>query len=309
MHEIEREGFLAHAMMPAFRRKVESATAILTEAIAIAPAYVAISWGKDSIVTLHLAQSVDPNIEAIHLCLESRPFLDNYDEVIATYRDRFGLPNYRDITLNEDNFIPNAGLTRLFNALTPNNPIMGVRAEESKHRRISIHTYGPIHRYASTGRIRTFPIHNWTATDVWAYAIAHNLPMLNAYDRLEETGIAHRRSPQSRTSPILATDHDTSLQAYIRAQLRIISSTFHQWEPIGRTHTRILSLLQTLRQDPPTFTSWDAFIGYIESHLSESGAIAADIDAAIALLNNPTQTISPAIARLHTLGQTLCQQP
>jgi len=98
MERIERDAFLAHATLPTFKRKVEKAKEIIREALAIAPSYVAVSWGKDSVVMLHLVQSICPDILAFHYgSIESATGLvSNFPEVIATYRSKFPT-NYQEL--------------------------------------------------------------------------------------------------------------------------------------------------------------------------------------------------------------------
>lgn len=64
MDNLERVGYLAHTMSAAFKRKVAAAQ----ELIAKHPDYgVSVSWGKDSVVLLHLAASVLDDCPALNV--------------------------------------------------------------------------------------------------------------------------------------------------------------------------------------------------------------------------------------------------
>ncbi|MFM7373139.1 MAG: hypothetical protein ACKO2Z_36235, partial [Sphaerospermopsis kisseleviana] len=58
--------FEGWAKLPQFKKKVDQTKSIIKQALAIAPAYVAVSWGKDSVVMLHLCQQIKPDIIAVN---------------------------------------------------------------------------------------------------------------------------------------------------------------------------------------------------------------------------------------------------
>lgn len=191
MERIERDAFLAHATLPTFKRKVEKAKEIIREALAIAPSYVAVSWGKDSVVMLHLVQSICPDILAFHYgSIESATGLvSNFPEVIATYRSKFPT-NYQElIALPEWAFTTDTVRDRIQATIDPKFKValVGVRAEESKYRRMAINQYGVIHQYKSDGLWRCFPLAYWQTVDIWAYTCNHDLPFLDAYQYSDRT--------------------------------------------------------------------------------------------------------------------------
>ena len=55
----------AYSKLPAFKLRINKALDIIREGLGKGTAYVAVSWGKDSVVLLHLVQSIEPNIQAI----------------------------------------------------------------------------------------------------------------------------------------------------------------------------------------------------------------------------------------------------
>lgn len=178
MERIEKEAFLAHATLPTFKRKVEKAKEIIREALAIAPAYVAVSWGKDSVVMLHLVQSICPDILAISFGHHEREMISNYAETEALYRERFRL-NINTILMQGDHVPNKVKATKLW--LDYPVKFVGLRMEESKDRKITLIKNGAIYQYKQ-GDYRACPIFNWTSQDVWAYTFSRNLPYLKAYD-------------------------------------------------------------------------------------------------------------------------------
>lgn len=183
----ERLMFEGWANLPVFKKKVEQAKNIIKEALAIAPAYVAISWGKDSVVMLHLCQQIKPDIVAVNYGSPEQDIVDNYSEVISAYlgkyltdyRELIGLPewaNTPDTVQDRCNQILGCDYTLAF---------VGLRAEESKNRKRSLVNNGLIHQYKSgkyVGYYRVCPLGWWTWRDIWAYTIIHNLPYLNSYN-------------------------------------------------------------------------------------------------------------------------------
>lgn len=195
MNEIEREGFLAHAQLPGFRRKVASARSIIAEAMAIAPCYVAVSWGKDSVAMLHLATSLGC-VNAINFRTPHQQLIDDFDGV----RDRFlqHTPcQYQEINIANEQTIPKAvNEQRLWHQYPV--AIIGIRAEENPKKRGGVFARdGYLSQYKSgvrRGSWRCWPIANWTWQDVWAYIVLHDLPYLPSYDSVYLPGRDRSRS-------------------------------------------------------------------------------------------------------------------
>lgn len=173
----EKLMFEGWATLPQFKKKVDQAKLIIKEALQIAPAYVAVSWGKDSVVLAHLAISIT-NIPLIHVSSDERDLIDNYSEVESSFLLKFGC-NYRKYNLK----LKNASET--FNQLSaslPNVALIGVRAEESSKRRIAIRKNGLIYNYKNTNKYRVFPLSWWSWKDIWSYIVVNDLPYLRSYD-------------------------------------------------------------------------------------------------------------------------------
>ena len=177
----ERGVFSAWAKRPAFLAKVEAARNIIIKSFEIAPCYVGISWGKDSIVLLHLAQQVSPEIPAISFTHPDRDLIANYADVEAEYCHQFS-PNLINISMDGDHVPDKVNAARIWDTYPV--ALLGIRKEESQKRSIAISQYGVTYQYQSgarKGSWRCFPLAFWTWQDVWAYTAASDLPCLNAY--------------------------------------------------------------------------------------------------------------------------------
>lgn len=191
MDDAEKLMLLSWTKLPAFKRKVAQAKQFIKQALEISPAIVSISWGKDSTVMLHLAQQIKPDILAVHYASpESHSGItSNFPEVIDNYLDRFNT-NYRYLVAEPDwAFTPNTVKDRVHSIVNTDDyrmDLIGVRADESRERKLAIKKYGVIHQY-STGLWRCFPLAYWKTRDIWAYTILHELPYLMAYNYSDRT--------------------------------------------------------------------------------------------------------------------------
>lgn len=174
----EREAFLAYSLLPNFKRRVDAALEVIQEALQIAPSYAAVSWGKDSVVMLHLCQQVKTDILAVNIADEYQHLQDSYSQVELDYVERFK-PNLQKIISTDGKFKP------VYKQLKNSTPmaLVGCRAEESHPRKMAICKYGLIHQYRD-GRHRAFPLAWWKWQDVWAYICLHDLPYLKSYDAM-----------------------------------------------------------------------------------------------------------------------------
>jgi phosphoadenosine phosphosulfate reductase len=153
-------------------------------------AYVAVSWGKDSVVTAHLAREVAPVIPLMHL----RPCNHNpdVDRVRDFYLEHFpgqayheeivdyggihaaGLSNVEQDKATD--IVWYAAIERVHEALgTGGKHISGVRADESPGRRLRCRKHG-------MNTVNTCaPLAWWNNEEVFAYLAHHRLPVHPAY--------------------------------------------------------------------------------------------------------------------------------
>lgn len=155
----------------------------IREFCATTRAYVSVSWGKDSTVVAHLAWMLrdeldlplvwmrswwrNPDCDLVRdRFLESHPGT-RYDEVEVDYdyAREFGSPVSRYL----------ADGIREMERRHGRGHITGVRAQESRVRRISMCRFG------ENSGAGSMPIGWWTTRDVFAYLAARNLPVHPVY--------------------------------------------------------------------------------------------------------------------------------
>jgi phosphoadenosine phosphosulfate reductase len=177
------------------RLAIQARTAIV-EFLAAGDGYMSVSWGKDSVVAAHLALQVDPSLRVVWVrsvdfetpeCdLVRDVFLANhpgcrYEEIPVVLRN----PKRGEPGFDERHLDPGADHQNVLKECLTGRYISGLRAEESKMRRISIGHRGLV----TTNTCR--PLGRWQATDVFAYLHREDLPvhpvyamsMGGAYDR------------------------------------------------------------------------------------------------------------------------------
>lgn len=156
------------------RGQADRARGVVARAVKDGPCYVSVSWGKDSMVVLDLALSVDPSIRVVHI-VQGR--VANPDDVLV--RDealcRWAL-NYVEIGAGREEAYTWADWRRdCRRAEGYGQRITGIRAQESSDRRMSARTHG-----LRTGK-SCRPILWWTQDDVWAWLALRDLPVHPVY--------------------------------------------------------------------------------------------------------------------------------
>lgn len=195
------------ARSPRLAEMEDEARATIEQFAATGPCIASISWGKDSVVVAHLVATSTVADRVPLMFARARHWeTPEVDQV----RDTF-LAAYPHVTYEEREYVfrvPMRGEegegTLSQDALTevlPRRYISGVRAEESRIRRISILHRGEITK--NTCR----PIGRWRSTDVFAYLHKYDLPIHPVYAmsmggawqrdwlRVHALGFAPRLSP------------------------------------------------------------------------------------------------------------------
>lgn len=197
MDEAERRTFLLHSKLHVFQRHVKRALDVIAEGLRYGQGCVSCSWGKDSVVLLHLSYLVDSGIAAVHVCDDNTDIMDNYNDVRESFLNQYPIQAYHEIRTT----FGGASVPALMDKFQ-SYPVtlMGLRRQEQGGRVHSIRNYGEIHQYktgARAGSWRVLPLAYWTWMDVWAYTVLNGLPYLRSYDSVYSGPKSY-----SRTSPV-----------------------------------------------------------------------------------------------------------
>jgi len=149
------------------------------------PAYVSVSWGKDSVAVADLALRVDPSLPLVYA--REDPY---HSPEYAAVRDAFmanreAKPQYHETSLHADvdlsrecGWAWDPKVMGSFDAEAKEfgaRHICGIRAEESRDRTVRMRVYG------TSSKNSCAPIGWWKLADVFAYLHARNLPIHPAY--------------------------------------------------------------------------------------------------------------------------------
>lgn len=187
MKREERLKFLLHARTKGFGWKMKQAEGFMKEAFGKGRVCVSVSMGKDSIALIHLAATVQPEFDAVHVGDELEDMIANFSEVRAALfaNHLFSQVTYHHLTTQMGGAsVPQTleawGLHERYEA-----SVIGLRVEENGGRIFSLAKYGPIHQYETgiqAGLWRVCPLIYWSWMDVWAYIVENDLPYLSVYD-------------------------------------------------------------------------------------------------------------------------------
>lgn len=140
--------------------------------------YVACSFGKDSIVMLHLILEYKPDIKVIWITFPETKYLNNYYDVSEQWKELFKINLEEifvdipaDVNFNDKEAFPKHSYDSYF---------VGITSEESAKRRITLKTKGKFYR-KNDGMIRIAPLANWQINDIAAYILSNKLPYLESY--------------------------------------------------------------------------------------------------------------------------------
>jgi 3'-phosphoadenosine 5'-phosphosulfate sulfotransferase (PAPS reductase)/FAD synthetase len=204
MTPMMKAGYLAHARSAGFKARVERTKRIIADY----PTYgVSVSWGKDSVVLLHLWLSVHGKAVAAHGRYGPQEELPDIPVVRDAFLSRFEGVTYKEVPVQGDwDVYEKAGRFFLYPeserevallkdwhtglrsamdetmiALGCDGKAIGLSAHESQGRKMNFFARGH-HYHAKDERIpKLQPIAHWIAQDVLAYALLHGLPLLRAY--------------------------------------------------------------------------------------------------------------------------------
>jgi len=184
--EMERQKALLRAEMPEYRYLVNKTKSFIRWALKqVDNPYISCSFGKDSSVLLHLMLSVKKDIPVYCFVCEQTEMLDNYDEVIGFWVDKC---NLQLIDFDQSNSLKINKMSKLSKSIDCDSFFNGIRAEESKNRRIALRKYGKFHLMKSSGKYRIAPLAWWETEDIMTYVLNQDLPLLDTYKAIGGAG-------------------------------------------------------------------------------------------------------------------------
>lgn len=202
MEAWERELYLLNTQQSRYKKKLKESLEIINETLAICEApYISFSCGKDSSVMAHMILAIDNTIPLRFLSSGETRLVLNVDDIIQYFEqrgadvqeilvDRVFSEEWQDATWDEQRKAGRGDLNRLneggFDCI-----FMGLRAEESPPRRLSLYRHQTeglpmfTYRYSGKGRknmIRCCPLARWTTLDIGGYILQHDIPYLKWYE-------------------------------------------------------------------------------------------------------------------------------
>lgn len=200
-----REMYRLHAKLPAYKKRVAKTKEIIYQALKkINNPYAAISFGKDSMVMLHMLIQHRPNIPMVWSdrgeeaeLPATYPFVEQVKRryninlqiikpemsIFEIYR-RYGLPEINEGVTKA--IVAKVNLLLPFAKFVKENNIdgyfQGLRADESKARRMMAASHGATFERKKDGLTVCNPLLRWTGRDIWAYIVANDVPYHPEYD-------------------------------------------------------------------------------------------------------------------------------
>lgn len=199
--------FLAHARSKLHARRVKAATERVSDWLSrVQNPYIAFSTGKDSTCVRHLVHAQAPDTPSVYFdadcafpeskaMLEGAPNLIVYqteEPLLVTLR-KHGIDGWDSLdraTMQSTVWKP---IERLIAEYGFDGVALGLRADESRHRRVHAFTRGAVYQYKRDGLWGCQPIFDWSYDDVWAYIVTNKIPYCGVYDKQWEMPEADQR--------------------------------------------------------------------------------------------------------------------
>lgn len=201
------EADLLRWRLPSFQRKVGRARARVAAMLEAATnPYMALSGGKDSLVTLALVAEQRPDIDAVFCddeleLPETITYLGNLEEALP-FRLRIGkcysmapidwivpwtdAPFFRSPEPDMEDFGDSIKVAAHRHGY--DGAFVGLRAEEAMIRRLNLQRRGMLYQ-VKDGSWHCQPIARWSVDEVWAVIAGMGLPYNRAYDEMAAAGI------------------------------------------------------------------------------------------------------------------------
>lgn len=201
-----------HAQTSTFASKVRDAVELCRAGAKHAPYFASLSGGKDSAAMVGVM--VESGLAGFQCAIaHSTLTTPGSVETALAICKRYDLPLdgeepdgdpfdvIRDLPTDADLLSP-ASMDRLYRVCGAGNLMVnyayksrerhdggfvtsfqGMRADESRGRRMSLATHGPIYQNAIDGMWRVCPLARWTVRDVYAYCVSRGVPIHPFYQR------------------------------------------------------------------------------------------------------------------------------
>lgn len=180
--ELERQKGLLYSKMPEHKRLVDETKLFIKKSLSkVSNPYVACSFGKDSSVMLHLILQEMPKIRVRFASHPETELLDKYKQVIDWWINEYNI-NLYNVFCNGDFVKIKHHQRDMLDDVECDSFFVGIRAEESRGRRISLKKDGKFYKLKSNGRIKISPMAWWKKEDIWAYIVSNNIPLLDKYE-------------------------------------------------------------------------------------------------------------------------------
>ena len=210
MKSSEAELYKLHALTRAYRHRLEATYPIIQSGFeAMHAPYASLSFGKDSLVMIHLLLSIRPDLPVMYVnCGEwdewpdtprvKRAFVTLTDchltelsgpSIVSAYvqagevyrqdeeQSRSARRAQHDYSASLGELLDAEAKSRGFDGA-----FIGLRKEESNNRARLFAMRGPLYFATTRQQWACNPLAWWTARDVWAYIVTNNLPYNDLYD-------------------------------------------------------------------------------------------------------------------------------
>ena len=167
---------------PGFRGRLREAQLAVSDFLAGGPAYVGVSWGKDSVVVADLVLRMAPEVPLLNCIVQPvdnpensavrdafltvHPAAQLFESEVWCHLDGNGWHQTGTLEAAFAAYVEQSGVDRY---------ISGVRAAESTKRLLTVLRNGMV------GERTCRPLAHWTSRDVFFYAHTHGLPLHPSY--------------------------------------------------------------------------------------------------------------------------------
>lgn len=223
-----------HAQTSAFRARMDRALEVLARARREIPGqmFCAVSGGKDSIAVAALLAEAGWKLPCVHCATElnipdmesvsaraceqlgldltvAEPELDIWEWLRTEYAQQSIMEHRAHIEFRNQFSAGNMLVAQMY-AANYSGSVSGMRAEESRGRRMNRVVRGPIYQQQTDETWMVLPIVDWTARDVFALAVSRGLPISEHYKVLQSKFLISPESPGSRVDCVLTEEKITA---------------------------------------------------------------------------------------------------